>query len=152
MIVILPLSRPDNTPRDRHTNRTRERSHIAPPPSIREVTPRATWHKHITGNKPPRKGLHTRKARGRRTLALEQQLHLLLHRGHNNATRPVVHQTGTPPHRVRDAVAHPTNELLGTLAQTPHHIHPEGEKGDLLVCTRLRVSSVCIQCLNLRIP
>ena len=148
----ITLTRPDNTPRDRHTQITRERSHIAPPPSIREVAPRATWHKHITGNKPPRKGLYTRKGQGRRTLALEQQLHFLLHRGHNNATRPVVHQTGTPPHRVRDAVAHPTNELLGTLAQTPHHIHPEGKKGDLLVCTRLRVSSVCIQCLNLRIP
>ena len=105
MIVILPLSRPNNTPRDRHANRTRERGHIAPTPSIRAVTPRATWHKHITRNKPPRKGLYTRKARGRRTLALEQQLHLLLHRGHNNATRPVMHQTSTPPHRVRDAVA-----------------------------------------------
>ena len=129
----ITLTRPDNTPRDRHTQITRERSHIAPPPSIREVAPRATWHKHITGNKPPRKGLYTRKARGRRTLALEQQLHLLLHRGHNNATRPVMHQTRTPPHWVRDTVAHPSNELLGTFTQTSHHIHPKGEKGDILV-------------------
>ena len=45
----ITVTRPDNIHRDRHTNRARERSHIAPPPSIREVTPRATWHKHITG-------------------------------------------------------------------------------------------------------
>ena len=138
-LVILPLSRPNNNPRDRHVNRTRERSNIAPTPAIGAVTPHATWHKHITRNEPLRKGLYTRKARGRRALALEQQLHLLLHRGHNNATRPVMHQTRTPPYWVRDTVAHPSNESLGTFTQTSHYIHPKSEEDDILVCTRRRV-------------
>ena len=53
-IAILPLSGPDTTPRDRHTDRARKRGHIAPPSSVREEAPRSTWHVEAALQENPR--------------------------------------------------------------------------------------------------
>ena len=141
-IAILPLSGPDTTPRDRHTDRARKRCHIAPPSSVREEAPRSTSHVHVTRGKPHCKRIHARIARRHRTLVLEQHIHFSYHGGHNHTTGPVIHQTTAPTHRVRHAVAQPSEEELCTFAHASHQIGPEGEKGDILVRARLGIKSL----------
>ena len=131
----MPLSGPDINPgTDTQTERGKD--------AISRRRPRFERKPRVPPGKPHCKRTHARIVRRHRTLVLEQHIHFSYHGGHNHTTGPVMHQTTAPTHRVRHAVAQPSDEELCTFAHASHQIDPEGEKGDILVRARLGIKSL----------